>query len=61
MLEQPEFRLSIIDATKTYPGIIALDNVTFQVLPGEAHGLLGENRAGKSTMLNILSGVCPGD
>jgi ribose transport system ATP-binding protein len=55
------YRLSITGATKAYPGIIALDDVTFQVTPGEVHGLLGENGAGKSTMLNILSGVRPGD
>lgn len=54
-------RLNIIDATKTYPGIVALDHVTFEVAPGEVHGLLGENGAGKSTMLNILSGVRPGN
>ena len=57
---QPD-RLSITGATKTYPGIVALDDVTFEVAPGEVHGLLGENGAGKSTMLNILSGVRPGD
>ncbi len=54
-------RLSITNATKAYPGILALDDVTFEVEPGEVHGLLGENGAGKSTMLNILSGVRPGD
>ena len=54
-------RLSITGATKAYPGILALDDVTFDVAPGEVHGLLGENGAGKSTMLNILSGVRPGD
>ncbi|MEP1610327.1 MAG: sugar ABC transporter ATP-binding protein [Roseobacter sp.] len=54
-------RLSIVGATKAYPGIIALDDVSFGVAPGEVHGLLGENGAGKSTMLNILSGVRPGD
>ncbi|WP_299968860.1 sugar ABC transporter ATP-binding protein [uncultured Roseobacter sp.] len=57
----PPDRLSITGATKTYPGIVALDDVTFRVAPGEVHGLLGENGAGKSTMLNILSGVRPGD
>lgn len=54
-------RLKIVGVTKKYPGIVALDDVTFQVAPGEVHGLLGENGAGKSTMLNILSGVRPGD
>lgn len=57
----PIHRLSIVGATKAYPGIVALDDVTFHVAPGEVHGLLGENGAGKSTMLNILSGVRPGD
>ena len=57
---QPD-RLSVTGATKTYPGIVALDDVTFEVAPGEVHGLLGENGAGKSTMLNILSGVRPGE
>ncbi|MFK7881781.1 sugar ABC transporter ATP-binding protein [Roseobacter sp.] len=57
----PPDRLSITGATKTYPGIVALDDVTFSVAPGEVHGLLGENGAGKSTMLNILSGVRPGE
>lgn len=54
-------RLSLTGVTKAYPGILALDDVTFDVAPGEVHGLLGENGAGKSTMLNILSGVRPGD
>lgn len=52
-------RLNIEGVTKAYPGILALDNVSFSVAPGEVHGLLGENGAGKSTMLNILSGVNP--
>lgn len=60
-IAMPPDRLSITGATKAYPGIVALDDVTFEVAPGEVHGLLGENGAGKSTMLNILSGVRPGD
>ena len=56
-----EYRLSLKNVTKTYPGIVALDDITFNVKAGEVHGLLGENGAGKSTMLNILSGVRPGD
>lgn len=43
--------------TKRFPGVTALDNITFDVLPGEVHVLLGENGAGKSTLMKVLSGV----
>ncbi|PSK80552.1 monosaccharide ABC transporter ATP-binding protein (CUT2 family) [Limimaricola soesokkakensis] len=50
-------RLAVAGIEKGFPGIKALDGVSFDVRPGEVHGLLGENGAGKSTMLNVLSGV----
>lgn len=45
--------------TKTFPGVKALDNVTFSVARNEIHCLVGENGAGKSTLMKVLSGVYP--
>ena len=46
---------------KTYPGVIANDNVDLDVYPGEIHGLLGENGAGKTTLMKILYGLSQPD
>jgi len=43
--------------TKHYGGVTALDSVDFELCAGEVHGLIGENGAGKSTMMKLLSGV----
>jgi putative multiple sugar transport system ATP-binding protein len=51
--------LEMRNITKTFPGVKALDNVTFSVKRGEIHTLVGENGAGKSTLMNVLSGVYP--
>jgi len=47
--------------TKRFPGVLALDDVTFDVAEGSCHALCGENGAGKSTLGRILAGIYPPD
>ena len=49
--------LKISNITKVYPGVTALDDVTFTAYGGEVLGLVGVNGAGKSTLMNILGGI----
>lgn len=51
--------LEMRNITKEFPGVKALDNVSFKVKEGEIHCLVGENGAGKSTLMKVLSGVYP--
>lgn len=51
--------LEMRNITKEFPGVKALDDVSFRVKEGEIHCLVGENGAGKSTLMKVLSGVYP--
>lgn len=56
-MKQDNIILSLNNISKSFPGVKALDNVSFDVKRGTIHGLIGENGAGKSTMIKILAGI----
>ncbi len=52
-----EYILELKGITKIFPGVKALNQVQFQLKPGEVHALMGENGAGKSTFIKVITGV----
>ena len=49
--------LDLVDISRQFPGVQALDQVNFDLRPGEVHVLFGENGAGKSTLISIVAGA----
>ena len=49
--------LELRHITKSYPGVVALNDVSLTVEAGTVHALIGENGAGKSTLLKVLAGA----
>ena len=53
--------LEVRNIRKSFPGVVALDDVSMRVGRGTVHALIGENGAGKSTLMKIIAGIIPAD
>ncbi|NLY36330.1 MAG: galactose/methyl galactoside ABC transporter ATP-binding protein MglA [Tissierellia bacterium] len=56
-MTESKYLLEMKAISKSFPGVKALDDVSFRVKPGSVHALMGENGAGKSTLMKILFGI----
>jgi ribose transport system ATP-binding protein len=55
--QMSEFALEMLEISKSFPGVQALKSANLSIRTGEIHGLVGENGAGKSTIIKVLAGV----
>lgn len=58
-MPEPTTILAVENLTKRFPGVLALNQVSFDLQAGEIHAICGENGAGKSTLIKTLSGIYP--
>ncbi|WP_111639053.1 sugar ABC transporter ATP-binding protein [Marinomonas shanghaiensis] len=52
-----EYVLEVVNVSKGFPGVLALDDVCLKIRPGTVHALMGENGAGKSTLMKVIAGI----
>lgn len=60
-MTDPNASIAVSELTKRFPGVLAVDRLSFSAAPGEIFGLVGPDGAGKTTTLRMLAGVLPPD
>ena len=61
MGEHTDYIVEMKNCRKVFPGVVAVNDVSLSLRRGEVHALIGENGAGKSTIMKILAGILPLD